>query len=115
MKTSILSVADHMVTFDIGESASENDTIVRNSHQDDLWFHVKDNSSCHIIARVADQAITRRDRGRIIRYGAYLCKQHTKKVASVTPLPIIYTSIKNVTRSAILGTVSVSDAKVIFV
>jgi predicted ribosome quality control (RQC) complex YloA/Tae2 family protein len=85
----------------VGQSANENTELVANAEPTDLWIHVKDRPSCHVIAHIPQPLLEverkkRKDMLRRIRtQAAVLCKQNSK-YASEKQLELICTEIKNV-------------------
>jgi predicted ribosome quality control (RQC) complex YloA/Tae2 family protein len=98
------------ITFHIGKSPSGNFEIIDNADEDDLWFHVDNESSCHVVASIPEN-MDRKDIRYIMKQGAVLCKQNSKFKKSKTKTNIIYTKIKNVEKTDIPGKVEVSDGK----
>ena len=47
----------------------------------------------------------------IIKIGAQLCKQNTKKLSSLNNVEIMYAQLKNVTKTSIPGAVTVVNSK----
>lgn len=109
MKTNVIHIPaiNQDITFILGEHAKDNDQLIEQSNQDDLWFHVKNKSSCHVVAHVADQAIERKQMKYVIKQGALLCK--IKSYPSERNLPIIYTKIKNIQSTDIPGQVTLRN------
>ena len=60
----------------IGRSATENTELVQNANKSDIWFHLSDSPSCHVIL----QCETRLNEvpRQVISRCAYLCKMHSK-------------------------------------
>lgn len=84
----------------IGESAEDNDQIINQANQNDLWFHLKNLPSCHVvISSNDDHPITKR----MINYCAKLCKDHTKYYQQ--KCKVMYTTIKHVQHAQTLGQV----------
>ena len=131
MKTIVLQNYRKEITFLVGTCAQDNFDAIDISDPDDIWFHVKDFSSCHVIARVSGIAsVAKGDRElsgdnllsqdnakmpagekldkklirSIIKQGALLCK-HESRYGSVKNLAIIYTKVKNVQKTNIVGSV----------
>ncbi|ARF09521.1 protein of unknown function DUF814 [Indivirus ILV1] len=87
----------------IGENAKDNDSLVKSSKETDIWFHISSLSSCHVIIESSiEYPITKQ----MIFYCANLVKNHTK-YKNINKITVNYTSIKNVSRTKILGTVTV--------
>jgi predicted ribosome quality control (RQC) complex YloA/Tae2 family protein len=100
------------ITFVIGQNAAENFQIIDDSQPNDLWFHVTEFPSCHVIAKINDimDSINRKDIKYIVKQGAILCKQHSK-YKSVKNLDINYTEISNVQKTSVVGSVITSNTK----
>jgi predicted ribosome quality control (RQC) complex YloA/Tae2 family protein len=100
------------VKFLIGKDARNNTEIINQTLDNDLWFHVNDFPSCHVIAFIHNLNISRKDLRYIVTQGALLCKQNSK-YKSDKNVEIIYTRIKNVGTLEKPGSVITADAKII--
>jgi predicted ribosome quality control (RQC) complex YloA/Tae2 family protein len=99
------------IMFSVGNNASENFSVIDGSKDNDIWFHVKDFSSCHVVASIPeDVKLTKKDLKYIIKQGALLCKKYSK-YSNVKDLAIIYTTINNVQKTDIIGSVLTSNIK----
>jgi predicted ribosome quality control (RQC) complex YloA/Tae2 family protein len=114
MKTETIYVnkIKETITFYIGKNAKDNFDVIDMGAPDDIWFHANHESSCHVIAIIPDN-IDKHGIKSIIKIGAQLCKQHTSKLSSLTNVEIIYTQLKNVTKTNVCGAVSVLNTKTI--
>ena len=114
MKSEIISIDGENITFFIGGNAKENFEIIDLAKSDDLWFHVDDLPSCHVIASISDiiDNKSKKDIRYIVKQGALLCKKYSK-YKSVSNLPIIYTYISNVHKTDIIGSVITTNSKII--
>ena len=109
-ETIFINKIKESITFYIGKNAKDNFDVIDMGANDDIWFHAKDESSCHVIAILPDN-IDKPGIKSIIKIGAQLCKQNTKKISSLTNVEIIYTQVKNVTKTNVLGAVTVLHTK----
>jgi len=100
------------ITFYIGKNQNENFEVIDKGKTDDLWFHAKDLSSCHVVCDVPND-IDKKDLRYIITVGALLCKSNTNKLKSLKNINIIYTQIKNVTKTDVDGCVLTQNVKTI--
>ena len=100
------------VTFHIGKSQEENFAVIDKGSADDLWFHAKNVSSCHVVCELPDD-IDKKEMRYILTVGALLCKNNTNKLKSLKNVEIIYTQIKNVTKTEIVGCVLTENTKII--
>jgi predicted ribosome quality control (RQC) complex YloA/Tae2 family protein len=102
------------IKFLIGKDARNNTDIINQSQDNDLWFHVNNLPSCHVIAHIHDLNISRKDIPYIVTQGALLCKQNSK-YKSYKNVEIIYTRIKNVKTLETPGSVMTTDTKIILI
>jgi predicted ribosome quality control (RQC) complex YloA/Tae2 family protein len=99
----------------IGENAKDNFRIIDLATSADIWFHVEDRSSSHVIALIPpDCILSKKDLRYIIKQGAILCKQHSR-YASDKNLPIIFTAIDNVVKTETPGMVETRSVKRVFI
>lgn len=116
MKTIVLFVKglNRDITFCVGQNKKDNFELLDVGKPDDLWFHASSHSSCHVLAIIPED-IGKKDLMYIIKIGASLCKSNTNKLRSLCDVEIIYSSIKNVHKTAIPGCVNVFNKKSIIV
>lgn len=114
--TEIITTAPaHTWTIKIGRNEKENDTLIRNSNKNDLWFHLEDNPSPHgFISSTPSTPSTSSTSSaptpnaepphELIYKTALLVKKYSncKHIPSVS---VIYTKIENVGLTKKLGTV----------
>ena len=87
----------------IGETSGENDEIIRESNQSDVWFHMHNLPSCHVIIKnTKEHPITKQ----MINYCANLVKENTK-YRNLPKVKINYTQIKNVKKTDVKGRVHI--------
>lgn len=99
-------------TYLIGKNAEENFEIIDASNPDDIWFHISGISSCHVVLQTNDVSdLCKKNMKTLIKKGALLCKINTNKVKNSKNIEVIYTSIKNVTKTDIKGTVITQNSK----
>jgi predicted ribosome quality control (RQC) complex YloA/Tae2 family protein len=84
----------------IGQNAEENHFIIKNSNQNDIWFHLDKLPSCHVIISSNNQEITKN----MIYYCADLVKNNTK-YKNFKNVKVIYTEIKNIKCNDVKGAV----------
>ena len=106
-----IPIINEEIQFIIGKNAEDNFKIIDESTDEDIWFHLKDESSCHVIAKI-NNTYKKKELRYILKQGAILCKLNSK-YKNVQSTPIIYTKIKNVTKTNILGSVIVKNEKTI--
>jgi len=115
MKTLLIN----SVTYYIGKTQQENHDIIDLgstgfSSERNIWFHLADTSSCHVVA-VLPEDIDRKTRGKIIKQGALLCKQNTAKAAGQQKVTVIYAPLSAVTKESTPGSVLVTESRTIVV
>ena len=100
------------ITFYIGKSAAGNDEIRTLASDEDLWFHIDEDSSPHIIA-IIPVNIDKKQLQYIVTQGAVLCKEFSPKYKKSTiPVNILYARVKNVQKTEKIGTVLVNNGKI---
>jgi predicted ribosome quality control (RQC) complex YloA/Tae2 family protein len=108
MKIEIYNYVDTNYTIIIGRNKSENIKIIDDSVDTDLWFHVNNEPSCHIILKntkkIKDIPL------QVIKLCAYKCKINSK-AKNEKKCNVIYTQIKNVVKTEHIGQVAVSCYK----
>jgi predicted ribosome quality control (RQC) complex YloA/Tae2 family protein len=92
----------------IGQNKNENSEIISSSHEDDVWFHVEDMPSCHVILRHITGV--KKYPKQVIKRCAYLCKIHSK-AKTLPRCTIIYTHLSNVTTTDVIGEVVTRNTK----
>jgi predicted ribosome quality control (RQC) complex YloA/Tae2 family protein len=116
MKTEniFIQALDREILFYIGKNQNENFKVIDMGVEDDLWFHAKDESSCHVVCEIPDDIdIDKKELQSIIKTGALLCKNNTNKLTSLSNVAIIYTQIKNITKTKTPGCVLTQNTKTI--
>jgi predicted ribosome quality control (RQC) complex YloA/Tae2 family protein len=103
------------ITFLIGSNAQDNINIITKSNSSDLWFHVADYPSAHIIAQISHlEKLDKKSIQSIVTQGAVLCKQ-VSKYSSVKKLDITWAYVSNIKPTDVLGTVNVTQGKNIII
>lgn len=101
----------------IGENAQDNWNIISDSNQNDLWFHLSNHPSCHVILKMPE-GITYKDLSKqtLINCGIH-CKLHSKftNISSKNKMRVIYTEIKNVSKGERIGSVHTKKERILFV
>ena len=98
--------------FYIGKNQGENFQVIDKGKQNDLWFHAKDISSCHVVCEMPDN-LSKKEIQYVIKAGALLCKANTNKIKGIKNVEIIYTFIKNITKTDVAGCVITTNTKTI--
>lgn len=106
------------VRYLVGDNARDNHVIIGMSSDDDMWVHIKDFPSCHVIASVplqentpiADKRDYREMIRKVARYGGVLCRQYSQNTIrkaglSKRKVDIVAFQVRNIERTAIPGQV----------
>jgi predicted ribosome quality control (RQC) complex YloA/Tae2 family protein len=96
----------------IGQSREENAELVNTSVPENIWFHVANAPSSHVILKTTCKI--KEVPLQVIKRCACLCKSHSKS-KSVPKCDIIYTQIENVESTHIVGQVNADSAKLKFI
>ena len=106
----MLTEVFNSVTYYIGKSQQENHAVIdlgRSSSDRNIWFHLADMSSCHVVA-ILPPDLSRKERGKIIKHGALLCKQHTAKATTEQKVSVTYAPVASITKGQTPGSVTFS-------
>jgi predicted ribosome quality control (RQC) complex YloA/Tae2 family protein len=104
---------NEIITYFIGSNAEDNWKIIDKSKLDDIWFHLSDYPSCHVIANLSKK-YNKKDQKYIIKQGAILCKQNSK-FKSEKNIKIVYTNIKNIKKTDIVGSVNILKSSTLLI
>lgn len=100
-------------TIRIGENAKDNWDIIDMSKQNDIWFHVSNHPSCHVILDTTPNK-GKQPHKSVLNYCAALCKEGSK-VKDAKNIKIIYTEIKNIKKGDKVGAVISKNDNIITV
>jgi predicted ribosome quality control (RQC) complex YloA/Tae2 family protein len=97
----------------VGDNEVENFEIIDRAKLDDLWFHVDQQSSCHVIAVLPEEnKYDKKQLHKIAIQGSVLCKQFSRYKEKKN-VPIMYTNIGKVNKTEKIGAVHVDSYKII--
>lgn len=99
------------IEFTIGENARDNFDVIDQANPEDYWFHIHNESSCHVTAFVPE-GLDRKERGYIIKKGAEICKKYSRQ-KSQKNVEIIYTRVRCVSKTDIPGQVETTDTNIV--
>ena len=101
------------ITYLIGENAADNFAVIDASDfKTDIWFHSKEGSSCHVVAKIPNhQQLNKKELMTICKKGGLLCKLNTPKLKKQSNVEIIYTKTCNITKTNIDGLVHTTETK----
>ena len=106
-KTEYIEIGDKTYSIFIGRSAKGNEQIIKMSHPESLWMHLNNNPSAHIILQSNGDIIPKR------YINAVAAKLFEYKKSAPRNSNVIYTQVKNVKLTSILGTVIPTNTKII--
>lgn len=96
----------------IGQTAKENDQIIGDAKQTDMWFHLDSFPSCHVVIACGPENPLTQE---MIEHCAKLTRENTK-YRNLPNLKIVYTPISNVQRTDKPGKVTFkSNRKRLFI
>ena len=91
----------------IGSNKYENEQIIKSSYSNDIWFHLNDYSSCHIVLKSGDDNIPK-------KYLTHIAKMFSLyKKGLPKNYKVIYTNIKNIKLTDEIGSVIPKNSKII--
>jgi|UniRef100_A0A6C0KMY9 predicted ribosome quality control (RQC) complex YloA/Tae2 family protein len=93
MKICLFEFEEKNYTIKIGKNKSENLKLIDDSNLTDIWFHVEDEPSCHVI--LTNNEKLRNIPRQVLKRCAYLCKINSKAKKS-KETKIIYTQLEKV-------------------
>lgn len=114
MKIFIHTIGDIEYTIQIGSNAKENWTLIDNSYPEDLWFHLDDFVSAHVV--ISQDTNNQEEifyHNQIIGLAANYCKSNSKNGKNLYKAKIVYTEIKNLKKGKEVGSVYISKPKYI--
>ena len=112
MKTEFFNYNNTTYTIIIGKNKNENWTIIDDASGTDLWFHIAEIPSCHLILK-NDENLRFVPR-QVIKRCAYLCKINSS-AKTMSKCAVIYAAITNVKKTDIVGQVTVTQCKTVSV
>jgi predicted ribosome quality control (RQC) complex YloA/Tae2 family protein len=112
MKKELFTYESNEYVIIIGKNKVDNFKIIDDAIHTDIWFHVSEMPSCHIILK-NDKKISEIPR-QVIKHCAYLCKINSK-AKTLPTCDIVYTQISEVIKTDIIGQVLLKKSKKICV
>jgi len=116
MKTETILVRplNVVIEFIIGRCQEENHEVIGLGADTDLWFHANQMSSCHVVALIHKcPSLGKKDMKYVVKQGAILCKQYTKKAANEKKFEVVYTEIRYVEKTVVPGQVILHKEKIV--
>lgn len=114
MKTEIFVFKNIEYTIYVGQNKTENWSLIDSSVTTDVWFHISDTSSCHVVLKNTNIVNLRNIPRQVIKRCAYLCKINSSMIVkSMKKCDVIYAPISEVVKTDIVGQVSVTNYKTV--
>ena len=99
------------VEYHVGENEEDNFHVIDNASAEDMWFHIDGYSSGHIIAKIDGMKLDKKNIRQIVTQGCVLCKE-VSRYTHIKDIGVMYTRIKNVTKTETVGRVALANANV---
>jgi predicted ribosome quality control (RQC) complex YloA/Tae2 family protein len=113
--TKYIDAIKEYIEFRVGQNAKDNFDLIDDSKADDIWVHISQVSSCHVVASIpVDKNYDKHILKKIAVQGAVICKQFSK-YKSEPVVHVIYTKIHHLTKTSTIGAVSVEEYKTIVI
>jgi predicted ribosome quality control (RQC) complex YloA/Tae2 family protein len=112
MKEEVFVFKSQEYTILVGQTREENAELVNTSEPENVWFHVANTPSSHVILKTTCKI--KEIPLQVIKRCACLCKSHSKS-KSTPKCDIIYTKIENVESTNVIGQVNTDSAKLKFI
>ena len=96
------------IEFRIGTSKEENDMVLTMGNPGDIWFHARNDSSCHVIeilSKVDISLFAKKEKRKILKKGAEFVKRNTAKLLTEKSVEMIYCDIQHVKKTEYIGCV----------
>lgn len=117
MKTFYHTIGEIEYKIVLGQNAKENWDLIDNSDLNDLWFHLDEYPSAHVV--IFAQKIFLENLkdypNQIITIAGNYCKSNSKYGKNLPKAKIVYTQIKNLKKGKDVGSVIISKPNYIFV
>lgn len=109
MKIFVHTIGNVKYTIKVGTNAKENWTLIDNSYPEDLWFHLDEFASAHVVISQDTNSLEEIFYpNQIIGLGADYCKSNSKNGKNLYKVKIVYTEIKNLKKGKEVGSVYIS-------
>jgi len=102
------SFNNEIYTIYIGRNKEENNDLIDGADIQDIWFHVQDMPSCHVLLK--HNTNIKKYPNQVIKRCAYLCKIHSN-AKTMNKCNVIYTCISNIEKTNVMGMVIANHTK----
>ena len=113
--------------FLFGTDKTDNFEIIDMVNENDIWFHINNAPSCHVVSNIYKNneesnenpneekiILTKKILRKIVVQGACICKSQSKYKSNKN-VEIVYTKIKDVKKTEIIGSVILENEKIIII
>lgn len=107
MKIEIFTHGSKEYTISIGKNKEENWQLIDASEPNDIWFHVDNQPSCHVILKNTENVKLRDIPKQVLKRAAYLCKTNSA-AKTQSKCDVIYAAISQITKTTVVGQVTVA-------
>jgi len=107
MKTEIFTHENKEYEIYIGKNKEENWQLIDASKPDDVWFHIDNQPSCHVVLKNTDEVKLRDIPRQVLKRAAYLCKINSA-AKTQSKCDVIYAPISAITKTNIVGQVVIN-------
>jgi len=108
----VMEYAGKTYTIYCGKDAKNNDELLDECEPEDIWFHVANQSSGHVVLKNEEKSTVKKVPRQVIKRCACICKA---SIRASGKCEIIYTERKNITKTSTLGRVVTENVKTITV
>ena len=107
MKAEVFPFENNNYIIFVGLNKYENDKILEEANKNDMWFHIQDQPSCHVLLKNIPEG--KRIPKQVIKKCAYLCKINSNAKYNKSKSDVVYTRIYNILKTNKIGQVSIKD------
>lgn len=108
MKIEIFTHGTKDYIISIGKNKEENWQLIDASDSNDVWFHIDDQPSCHVVLKNENNIKLRDFPRQVLKRAAYLCKINSAAKRS-PKCDVVYAHISAITKTSIVGQVAVAN------
>ena len=108
MKIELFTHGTKDYTISIGQNKEENLQLIDSSEPNDVWFHIDDQPSCHVVLKNENNIKLRDFPRQVLKRASYLCKINSAAKRS-PKCDVIYTLISSITKTSVVGQVVVAN------
>ena len=108
MKIELFTHGTKDYTISIGQNKEENWQLIDSSEPNDVWFHIDDQPSCHVVLKNENNIKLRDFPRQVLKRASYLCKINSAAKRS-PKCDVIYTLISSITKTSVVGQVAVAN------